>query len=287
MREPEKTQSQGHGSVTLHLPAPTIWPLVLGLGITLCLAGLITNFSITLLGLLLAAMAAVGWFRNVLPQEKHEAVQAAVEAGEHAVASALAPAAPHATAHAKGVTLSTYSFISGIEAGVAGGAAMAIPAVLYSLVKFHSLWYAINLMAASSFLSWSDASDVFLSQFHLQGLIAGLAIHAMVSVLIGMLYAAMLPIFPRLSLLTGGVVAPLLWSGIAYALMASVTPVLGSRVDWPWFILSQIAFGLVAGMVVNLRVRVRTAEFQALPFAQRAGLHSNQQHDSDNHEVKP
>jgi len=284
--EPAKTSTQTHRTETLHLPAPTIWPLVLGLGITLGLAGLITNFSITLLGLLLAAMAAVGWFRNLLPHEKHEAVQATVGAAEYALASARAPAAPQTDEQSMSVHLSTYSFISGIEAGAAGGVAMAIPAVVYSLVKFHSFWYAINLMAASSFLSWSDASDAFLSAFHLQGLIAGLAIHALVSLLVGMLYAAMLPIFPRFSLLTGGVIAPLLWTGLASGLMKSVTPMLGSRVDWRWFVLSQIAFGLTAGLVLNLRLRVHTAEFQALPFAQRAGLHRNQPHNN-NREVKP
>ncbi|MHB8390855.1 MAG: hypothetical protein ACYDBH_14960, partial [Acidobacteriaceae bacterium] len=44
------------------------------------------------------------------------------------------------------------------------------------------------------------------------------------------------------------------------------------RIDWLWFIASQIAFGLVAGFVVNLHVRVRTPQFQARPFAERAGL---------------
>jgi hypothetical protein len=36
-----------------------------------------------------------------------------------------------------------------------------------------------------------------------------------------------------------------------------------------------IAFGLVCGYVVNLQAKVRTRQFQALPFAIRAGLHIN------------
>ena len=40
-----------------------------------------------------------------------------------------------------------------------------------------------------------------------------------------------------------------------------------------WFIVSQIAFGLVAGFVVNLHVKVRTPQFRSLPFAVRAGIH--------------
>jgi flagellar biosynthesis protein FliR len=57
------------------------------------------------------------------------------------------------------------------------------------------------------------------------------------------------------------------------------------RIDWLWFIASQIAFGLVAGFVVNLHVRVRTPQFQARPFAERAGLISQgmeeEEHDED------
>ena len=67
-------------TATLHLPAPTVWPMVLGLGITMIAAGLVTNGTISLLGLVLSSMAAVGWFRNVLPHEKHEQITVTVSA---------------------------------------------------------------------------------------------------------------------------------------------------------------------------------------------------------------
>ena len=277
MKEVINNTPKAGGVESIPLPSPTAWPMVLALGVTLCLAGLITHAIITALGALLSIMAIVGWFRCVLPHEKHETVLAPIDAQDVAVATALEPVLP--AAHHRKSSLLTYSFVGGLEAGAAGGVAMAIPASIFSLVKFHSVWYAVNLMAASSFLGWSDVSDAFLSQFHLQGLIVGLSIHAMVAFLIGMLYASILPIFPRYSLLTGGVVTPILWTGLAYALMQSVAPILGARVDWPWFIVSQVAYGLVAALVVNLRVRVRSAEFQSLPFAERAGLHGNDGHN--------
>ncbi len=43
----------------------------------------------------------------------------------------------------------------------------------------------------------------------------------------------------------------------------------GAR-QWRWFILCQIAFGAVAGFVVNLTERVHT--LQHLPFAVRSGI---------------
>jgi hypothetical protein len=45
---------------------------------------------------------------------------------------------------------------------------------------------------------------------------------------------------------------------------------LASRIDWIWFMASQIAFGLVAGLVVVRQERVTTRE--NLPFAMRAGI---------------
>ena len=266
MHEPEKATAH---TASLHLPAPTVWPMVLGLGITLIAAGLITNVAIAVLGLLLSAMAAIGWFRNVLPHEHLEMVEVQLSAPADVAES------PQVT-YSPGIERPTYSFSSGVEAGVAGGVAMAAVATGFSWMKFHSLWYGINLLAAGSFIGWTDATDSFLSQFHFQGLLVALAIHAMVSVLVGLLYGAMLPIFPRQSLLTAGLIAPILWSGLAYSMIKHVSPILSDRMDWGWFVASQVAYGLTAGWVIHLRVKVRSTEFQALPFNRRAGLHTDE-----------
>jgi hypothetical protein len=46
--------------------------------------------------------------------------------------------------------------------------------------------------------------------------------------------------------------------------------VLNQRIDWLWFVISQIGFGIVAGFVVSKQARVRT--WQYLPLAVRAGI---------------
>jgi len=94
-----------------------------------------------------------------------------------------------------------------------------------------------------------------------------------------------LPMFPRKPILTAGFVAPLLWTGLLYSVLNLVNPVLNVRIHWLWFILSQVAFGLVAGFVVNLQVKVRTPQFQSLPFALRAGVEATGLHgeDEENH----
>src|SRR6266478_9691665 len=61
---------------TIEMPAPTAWPIVLAFGLTLGFAGLVTSSSVSLLGAILVIAGSVGWFRDVLPQEKHERVSA-------------------------------------------------------------------------------------------------------------------------------------------------------------------------------------------------------------------
>src|SRR5262250_1847538 len=60
---------------TLALPAPTAWPFVTALGITLLCAGLVTHPVVSVVGLVVALRGAVGWFREVLPTAQHEVVR--------------------------------------------------------------------------------------------------------------------------------------------------------------------------------------------------------------------
>ncbi len=262
-----------HETTYVHMPLPTAWPFVFALGIALMATGLLTNLAISVLGVVLSLAGAVGWFRAVLPEEAHEMVPAREEPLEIASARTSIERLPMGPLHRKMIPVETFQFTTGLKGGIAGGIAMIVPATIYSLVKYHSLWYAMNLMAAGGFVSWADRSNEFLAQFHTQGLLAALAIHTVASLLVGLLYGAMLPMFPRWPILTAGFLAPLLWTGLLSSVLQIVSPILNARIDWYWFVPSQIAFGLVAGYVVNLQTKVRTPQFQALPFAVRAGLH--------------
>lgn len=259
------------------LPRPTAWPLVLAVGVTLVLAGMVTSIYVSLLGVVLTIAAIIGWFLQVFPTEAHEAVPVSTEEAVaiSSVRTLMERPAAHATSGAprKILPVETFHITTGIRGGIAGGTAMVVPATLFSLLKYHSLWYAVNLLAAGGFVSWAGASDAFLSQFHLQGVVAGFLIQGFVSLLVGLLYGAMLPMFPRYPIISAGLVVPMIFTGIVYSALGIVSPILAGRIDWFWFILSQVAFGLVCGFVVNLQAKVRTRQFQALPFSVRAGLH--------------
>ena len=274
-----------HTNTAIELPRPTAWPFVLAVGISLIVTALVTDAVVAWLGLVLALAGAIGWFLQVFPSEAHEAVPVTLD--EIAVTSprTLSVRTPHhieSEAPRKVLPIETFRITTGIRGGLAGGAAMTLPAAIFSLIKYHSIWYAANLLAAGGFVSWAGASDAFLSQFHLTGLLAALAIHGLTSLLVGLLYGAMLPMYPKYPIVTAGVMVPLIMTGILYTAIGILSPILDQRIDWFWFILSQVAFGLVCGFVVNLQAKVRTPQFQALPFAIRAGLHTDQLPQIDN-----
>ena len=255
----------------IDMPAPTLWPIVLAFGLTLLLASLLTSEAVGALGAAVAVAGAVGWFRDVLPQERHEPVPVTLEApnvtsSRHEVDQMMiAPGSRRAW-----LPVETYPVSAGIKGSIAGGIAMALLAMLYGVLSGMGIWYPINLLAAGFFPESLMDTTAKIAAFHPSALFIAIAIHAITSLLVGLLYGAMLPMLPRRPILLGGVLAPLLWSGLLHSILDTVNPVLNKRIDWSWFVLSQIGFGLVAGFVVSRQGRVRTG--QQVPLAVRLGL---------------
>jgi hypothetical protein len=255
----------------MELPAPTAWPIVLGFGFTLLFAGLLTNVSVSVLGLVLSLAGCVGWFREVLPEEHEEVVD--IEPEEASIATERQRVerihVDEAIVRAW-LPLETYPISAGVKGGWAGSVAMAVLACIYGLLKTGSIWYPINLLAAGIYTQSLNLEPAQLNAFHAGPFLAALVLHGLVSTLVGLLYGAMLPMFPRRPILLGGLIAPVLWSGLLYSILGLLNPVLGSHINWFWFMASQIGFGVVAGLVVVRQARVPTRE--NLPFAVRAGI---------------
>ena len=62
----------------------------------------------------------------------------------------------------------------------------------------------------------------------------------------------------------------MLWSGLLYTILGLLNPLLASHIDWYWFVASQVAFGVVAGLVVVRQSRMLTRENVAVCL--RAGV---------------
>jgi hypothetical protein len=267
----EQAEQSSRAPVEIEVPASTVWPLVLAFGFTLIFAGLLTSASVSTLGVVLAVAGCVGWFREVFPREHEETVPVAFE--RHHVETKRrivehVPLAPHLVR--AWLPLKTYPISAGIKGGLAGGVAMAVLACVYGLVKTGSIWYPINLLAATVFAESLKLGPAQLNSFHADSFAIAVVLHGIGSVFVGLLYGAMLPMFARRPIVLGGLIAPVLWSGLLYSIMELLNPLLASRINWFWFMASQIAFGVVAGIVVVRQERVSTRE--NLPFFVRAGI---------------
>ncbi|MGA8440074.1 MAG: hypothetical protein WB762_05100 [Candidatus Sulfotelmatobacter sp.] len=267
---------------SIELPAPTAWPIILAFGLTLVFAGLVTSASVSILGAILAAAGCVGWFRDVLPSEKHESV--AVMGKEPAVATRRPQVARvewmTEELNRARLPLEIYPISAGVKGGLAGSVAMAVLAVLYGIASGHGMWYPINLLSAGLFPARSTVAEI--AAFHWNALIIAAIIHIVCSVLVGLLYGVALPMFPRRPILLGGVIAPVLWTGLIHSVLEALDPVLNQRIDWLWFVVSQIGFGIVAGIVVSRQERIST--WQYLPFQVRAGIEAPGAMDEKNGE---
>lgn len=271
----------GHHEDVIHLPAPTHWPIVMAFGVTLLLAGIVTSGYISILGLVLGVLGIVGWFRDVLPHEQHEFMP--VETEDILIRSTRSSVERLQIEQAgrPELPVETYPVLSGIKGGIAGGIAMIIPALAYGLIREHSIWYPINLLGGAGIASWTNTSTSNIAAFHWSGLIAATIIWVITSLLVGLLYGALLPMLPKHPIILGGIIAPLLWTGLLHATLGIVSPVFDHRIEWGWFMVSQFAFGLVAGWIVSRDHRVHTSH--NLPWAVRLGLHSPgiSHHDED------
>jgi len=259
---------------TVAMPAPTVWPLVTALGITLLCAGLVTHMAVSMVGLVLFLRGLVGWWRDVLPVEKHEAVPvpppeqraAPVQTQFHTVARLHLGEGGHRVR----IPAEIHPYSAGIKGGIVGGIAMAIVAVAYGIIAYGSPWYPINLLAAAAFPVSSDISLEALTAFHAFALVVAFISHGLISLLVGLLYAAMLPMLPRHPAFWGGLITPLMWTGLIWAFLDVINPTLNQHIDWRWFIASQVAFGMIGGFVIARSERIET--MQTWPMAARAGL---------------
>src|ERR1700683_4897719 len=190
----------------IELPAPTYWPMVLACGLTLIAAGYLMHPLLAIVGGVTALTAAVGWFRQVLPAERHEYVRV--------VPPARVPPSPRKVEALRAgidrvrLPLEVYPYSVGLKAGIVGGVAMALVGCLFGVIHDGSVWYPINLLAAAAMPELAHASLATLKAMNPTALVVGTIIHGTLSILIGVLYAVLLPIFNRRPVLLAGIIVP-------------------------------------------------------------------------------
>lgn len=267
----------------INLPAPTGAPLFFALGLAFLGASLVTNAIFAYVGAVTAILGAIGWWREMLPQEHKEAVPAQ-PVSERAAAIIPRPnTVDHLVIGQEGhrvrLPLEYHPYAAGLRAGIAGGIAMAVMGGIQGFFTAGTPWAAFNGFASIVMPLFGAAPPPDMVSFHGGIMISALAVHLILSLLIGVVYSSILPMLPGPPRLWGGIVAPLVWTVAGWAAISVVMPGAAGEVNWIWFVASQIAFGLAAGEVIARSPRVKT--LQSYTLAGRAGLEATEVNSND------
>lgn len=256
---------------SISMPKPTYWPMTLAAGATLVAFGLPTSLAVSVAGLVILIISLGGWISELAPGagEIEEPLEPPEKRAKPVVVSKrkVAEAGVGMPGHRMHLPEKVHPYSAGAIGGLYGGCVMAVVALLFGLISGRGLWYPINLLSAMILPEYHEATVETISQFSFVSLIVATLIHFTTSVLVGLFFGILLPTLPKSPRFWGGVVAPLLWSGAIYGFMHILNPVMNRYVDWPWFVASQFAYGLVVGnyVVKTEKVTAKRIEGGASP----------------------
>jgi uncharacterized membrane protein YagU involved in acid resistance len=247
----------------LAMPRPTVAPVVVALGLALLGVGVATSPAFLVIGLIFLVSGLCIWVGQLLPGKGHfheflvaPAERAGPVIGVSGTVEQLRSGMP---GYRLRMPAEVHPISAGFKGGLVGGVVMTVPALTYGVLSGHGLWYPANLLAGMVLPSVDRMSVAELEQFRLSLLILAVVIHAVNSMVFGMIYGVILPTLPRIPrpLAWGGLLIPLLWTAVSFGLMRLVNPLLYKGVDWPWFIASQFVFGVVAALTIMSAAQVR------------------------------
>jgi hypothetical protein len=267
---------------SVEVPQATAWPVVLALGIALFGVGFVTNPVFLIVGVVLFAFGLGGWIRQLLPGYGH--------IHEPLVEPALRPRPitekpgtvgqllPGMAGYRFQLPLKVHPISAGIKGGIIGGLAMPVPALAYGLLSRHGVWFPINLLAGIVVPGISGVTEAELERFHLGAIFLAIFLHATLSITFGLLFGVVSPTLPPLPgapVIAGGILMPLLWTGFCYGFMGIINPLMQTHVNWPWFIVSQLVYGLVMSFVVIQIQKVPVPPVGSGPCAPAGSAESN------------
>ena len=249
---------------SVELPRPTIAPLVLSAGIAMAAIGIVANYAFLIAGVLVLVVGLGIWIGQLLPGRGH--------VHEPLVEPLLRPAAVTGAigeverirrgmpGYRLRLPERVHPISAGIKGGIVGGLVMPLPAMLYGVLSGHGIWLPINLLAGMVLPGVDQLTVAELEEFRPTLVATGGVIHACVSLILGLIYGVLMPMLPRVAkpLAWGAVLMPLFWTAISYAALGTFNPAVRARIDWPWFVVSQFIFGVVAA-IVFLRLEKRNA----------------------------
>ncbi len=257
---------------SVEMPRPTAWPIVIALGITLVMLGAATEPTFSIVGIVLFVVSLVGWISNLLPGRGHghEPISSqpreVAELQRRPRTGAVQQLKPGVVGYRFQLPEKVHPVSAGLRGGIVGGLLMPIPALIWALMNGHTIWFPVNLLAGLVLPTLDQGTTEEIRQqleaFHPWMLLGGIVLHVAMSIGFGLIGGVLLPTLPRIPggpLLFGGLILPLLWTGVSYELMGLVNPVLNQFIDWKWYVVSQLVYGIATSIVIMLSEQIPIA----------------------------
>ncbi len=243
-------------SPVVEMPRPNVWPLVVGLGVALMAAGVAMHVGFLVAGGCIFTAGLFGWIAQLLPGRGHFH-EALVEPERrpkpvYAEPGSVEQLHPGRAGYRFRLPEKIHPISAGVKGGMVGGLVMPIPALAYGILSGKGILYPIYLLAGTVFPGVETMSEDALRDFQPTLFAVGLMIHLVNSVVFGLIYGVLLPTLPEIPrpVAWGGLLMPLLWTGVSFGTVQLVNPNVAQGVNWPWFIFSQFVFGLAMPLVV-------------------------------------
>ncbi len=144
-----------------------------------------------------------------------------------------------------------YPYRVGIMGGLVAGAVMALAMALWGAMSGHSVWYPVNMIAATVLRPLQNASPAEIESFMPAAALVGTLLHGLISIFLGMIFNTLLPTLPGSALVWGVIIGLLLWVSAQYALLPLINPMMDQLMYEPTFLLANVAYSLVLGWWVN------------------------------------
>jgi hypothetical protein len=240
---------------SVEMPAPTAAPMILCLGLAMLAAGLATSLSLSVVGAVVLAAGLGRWIACLLPGRGHLHEPLEESAAPRPVVARIGGVkrlVAGMPGHRLRLPEKVHPISAGVKGGIAGGVVMPLPALAYGMLSGHGLWYPVNLLAGMALPGVGKMTVAELEEFDAMLLVFAAVIHVVVSLIVGLIYGVLMPTLPALPkpLAWGGLLMPLLWTGVSFGLLRLTNPAASAGVSWPWFVASQFVYGIVSAVVV-------------------------------------
>lgn len=241
-------------------------------GITLLFAGIVTTWSVAVVGAIFGLAGATHWWREVHPDSKEYAPTINVHPDPVTPRIGIVARLMQERRHRARLPLTIHPYSAGLIGGLIGGVVMAVVAALGGWFTDDSPWIAVNVLSGAALPSIGDMDRTQLLAFNGMAVAVGTGIHVVMSVFIGLVYGVMMPLIPRWPLFWAAIIMPVIWCGLTMASISVVNPALEHHIDWIWFIGAQVTFGLTCGWWILRTEKIDT--MQNWSYLERIGMDS-------------